>query len=117
MTRPQDAALAAEIGASYVGAVFADGPRRLNPSQAEKVLDAAGSSIKRVGVFGTNQPEEIAAVSERVKLDVVQLHADPTPAQVKAIRKSFKGEIWAAVRLSGSHIPSSAETLFDTADA
>jgi phosphoribosylanthranilate isomerase len=117
MTRPQDAALAAEIGASFVGTVFADGPRRLTAEQAERVLDAAGTSIKRVGVFGTNEPAEIAAISDRVRLDVVQLHADPTPAQVKAIRKTFKGEIWAAVRLAGSHIPSEAETLFDTADA
>jgi phosphoribosylanthranilate isomerase len=117
MTRPQDAALAAEIGASFVGVVFADGPRRLGAEQAEAVLDAAGGSVKRVGVFGTNQPEEIAEISDRVKLDVVQLHGDPTVAQVRTIRKTFKGEIWAAVRLSGSHIPVEAETLFDNADA
>jgi phosphoribosylanthranilate isomerase len=117
MTRPQDAALAAEIGASFVGAVFADSPRRLSAEDAQKVLDAAGDSVKRVGVFGTNQPAEIAAISDHVRLDVVQLHSDPTPAQVKALRKTFKGEIWAAVRLAGSHIPPEAETLFDTADA
>jgi phosphoribosylanthranilate isomerase len=117
MTRPQDAALAAEIGAAFVGAVFADGPRRLTVEQAESVLHAAGESVKRVGVFGTNRPEEIAAISDRVRLDVVQLHADPSVAQVRALRQTFKGEIWAAVRLSGSHIPTEAETLFDTADA
>ncbi|HUQ98709.1 MAG TPA: phosphoribosylanthranilate isomerase [Gemmatimonadaceae bacterium] len=117
MTRPQDAALAAEIGASFVGTVFADGPRKLSAQQAEKVLDAAGASVKRVGVFGTNQPAEIAEISDRVRLDVVQLHADPTSAQVRAIRMSFKGEIWAAIRLAGSHIPAEAETLFETADA
>jgi phosphoribosylanthranilate isomerase len=117
MTRPQDAALAAEIGASFIGAVFADGPRRLSAELAEKVLDAAGGSVKRVGVFGTNEPSEIAAISDRVRLDVVQLHADPTPMQVREIRKTFKGEIWAAIRLSGSHIPTDSETLFDTADA
>ena len=117
MTRPQDAALAAEVGASFVGTIFADGPRRLTAEQAKKVLDAAGGGVKRVGVFGTNVPEEIAAISDRVKLDVVQLHSDPTPADVRAVRKTFKGEVWAAVRLAGSHIPSEAEILFDTADA
>ena len=119
MTRPQDAAIAAEIGASYIGVVFADGPRRITPKQASAILDAAAksSSVKRVGVFGTNDPGEIADVSEQVALDVVQLHADPTTAEVRSIRSRFRGEVWAAIRLSGSHIPAEAELLFDTADA
>src|SRR5438477_2952902 len=83
MTRAQDAALAAEIGASYVGVVFADGPRRVDPDSAARILDAAGGSIKRVGVFGTNDPDEIASTAETAKLDVVQLHRDPSVSDVK----------------------------------
>ncbi|MEO8578735.1 MAG: phosphoribosylanthranilate isomerase [Gemmatimonadales bacterium] len=116
MTRPQDAALAAEIGASYVGVIFADGPRRISAPQARRILDAAGKAVKHVGVFGTNDPEEIGRVSEEARLDVVQLQADPSSADVKAIRQVFRGEIWAAIRISGSHIPHDAETLFDSAD-
>src|ERR1700675_77637 len=70
MTRPVDAALAAEIGASYVGVVFADGPRRVTPAQARAILDSAGPTVKRAGVFGTNSPDEIARVSEEARLDV-----------------------------------------------
>jgi phosphoribosylanthranilate isomerase len=117
MTRPQDAALAGEIGASYVGAVFAAGPRRVSGAQARKIFDAAGRNVKRVGVFGTNDPAEIAQTSDTVGLDVVQLHADPTVADVTAIRSRFRGEIWAAIRLSASHIPAESELLFDAADA
>src|SRR6476619_112841 len=117
MTRPVDAALAAEIGATYVGVVFADGPRRVTPSQARAILDSAGTMVKRAGVFGTNSPEEIARVSEEARLDIVQLHADPTTADVRAVRKHFNGEVWAAIRISGSHIPRDAELLFDSADA
>lgn len=117
MTRPQDAALAAEIGASYVGVVFADGPRRVDPGTGRRILDAAGSTVKRVGVFATNEPEEIGRAAETAGLDVVQLHADPSTSDVKAIRGKFRGEIWAAIRIAGSHIPSAAELLFDTADA
>lgn len=117
MTRPQDAALAAEIGASYVGVVFAEGPRRVTPTQALAILDAAGGSVQRAGVFGTNAPDEIARVSEEARLDVVQLHADPTVADVRAVRKKFKGEVWAAIRIAGAHIPPQAEILFETADA
>jgi phosphoribosylanthranilate isomerase len=117
MTRPDDAALAAEIGASYIGVVFADGPRRVSPAQGRKILDAAGTSVKRVGVFGTNQPEEIERTVEEAHLDIVQLHADPTTSHVAAIRGKFRGEVWAAIRIAGSHIPAYAELLFDSADA
>jgi phosphoribosylanthranilate isomerase len=117
MTRPQDAALAGEIGASYVGVVFADGPRRVTPAQGRGILDAAGSTVKRVGVFGTNSPEVIEKASEEARLDIVQLHADPTTEDVRAVRNSFTGEVWAAIRISGSHIPPESESLFTMADA
>ena len=117
MTRPQDAALAAEIGASYIGVVFADGPRRVTPTQGRGILDAAGVKVKRVGVFGTNAPDEIERASEEARLDVVQLHADPTPADVRAVRKKFSGEVWAAIRIAGAHIRQESEILFSTADA
>ena len=117
MTRPADAALAAEIGASYIGVVFADGPRRVSPAQGRKILDAAGNGVKRVGVFGTNEPEEIERASEEARLDIVQLHADPTTEDVAAVRGKFRGEVWAAIRIAGAHIPAYAELLFDEADA
>jgi hypothetical protein len=93
MTRPQDAALAAEIGASYVGVVFADGPRRVDAANGCRILDAAGSGVKRVGVFGTNDPQEITRSAEVARLDVVQLHADPSTSDVKALRGKIGGEI------------------------
>lgn len=117
MTRPQDAAIGAEIGASYIGVVFADGPRRVTPGQANKIFEAAGKRVKHVGVFGTNDPDQIARIVEETHLDVVQLHNDPTPSDVTAIRGKFGGEIWAAIRVAGTHIPHEAEALFDSADA
>jgi len=117
MTRTQDAALAGEIGATYVGVVFADGPRRVTPAQGRGILDAAGSKVKRVGVFGTNSPEEIEKASNEALLDVVQLHADPTTDDVRAVRRKFKGEVWAAIRIAGGHIRLESESLFTTADA
>jgi phosphoribosylanthranilate isomerase len=117
MTRPQDAAIGAEIGANYIGVVFADGPRRVTPGQAKKIFEAAGKRVKHVGVFGTNDPDQIARIVEETHLDVVQLHNDPTTSDVTAIRGKFAGEIWAAIRIAGTHIPHEAEALFDSADA
>jgi len=117
MTRAQDAAIGAEIGASYIGVVFADGPRRVNPAQASKIFEAAGKRVRHVGVFGTNDPDEIARTAEETRLDIVQLHNDPTTSDLKAIRAKFRGEIWAAIRIAGAHITQEAEALFDSADA
>ena len=117
MTRPQDAAIGAEIGASYIGVVFADGPRRVTPGQAKKIFEAAGKKVKHVGVFGTNDPDEIARTSAETHLDVVQLHNDPTTSDLKAIRRKFRGEIWAAIRIAGTRLPEEARALFDSADA
>ncbi len=117
MTRPQDAAIGAEIGASYIGVVFADGPRRVTPAQAKKIFEAAGKTVIHVGVFGTNDPDEIARAAEETHLDIVQLHNNPSTSDVRAIRGQFGGEIWAAIRIAGAHIPHESEALFDSADA
>jgi phosphoribosylanthranilate isomerase len=89
----------------------------MTPTQARAVLDAAGGTVKRAGVFATNAPDEIAKIAETARLDVVQLHGDPTVADVRAVRKKFRGEVWAAIRIAGAHIPPEAEPLFDAADA
>lgn len=117
MTRGEDAAFAAKLGAAYVGVIFAESPRRLAPAAAKKVLDAAGKAVKRVGVFGTNAPDEIAKTAEQVRLDVVQLHADPTAADVIAVREIFPGDIWAAVRIGEEHLSQEVESLFEQSDA
>jgi phosphoribosylanthranilate isomerase len=115
MTRPADASFAAEIGASYIGAVFAPGPRQVTIDSARRIFDSI-EGAQRVGVFGTNELREIARIADAVELDVVQLHADPTPDDVHAVRSGFGGDVWAAVRLDGSHIPDSIEELVDAAD-
>jgi len=117
MTRSKDAALAAEIGATYVGVIFADGPRRVSAATGRSILDAAGAKVRRVGVFGTNEPHEIARMSEEARLDIVQLHNDPTASDIQSIRGHFGGEVWAAIRIAGHHIPPESEQLFDGADA
>lgn len=117
LTRADDAAYAAELGAGYVGVIFAESVRRLTPAAASSVLAGAGRTVKRVGVFGTNSPDEIARTTGDVALDVVQLHADPTAADVMAVRERFPGEIWAAVRMGDAQLPDDSRILLETADA
>jgi phosphoribosylanthranilate isomerase len=117
LTRPEDADFASELGAAYIGVIFAGGPRAVPTSVAAGVLGAGHTVCARVGVFGSQPPAEIAAIATDVPLDVVQLHADPTPADVDALRQLWHGVIWAAVRVAGSELPPGTADLFRAADA
>lgn len=117
LTRAADARLAAELGAAYVGVVFAGGPRRQDELSAAPILEAVRRTVVRVGVFGAESWSEIADCAERLGLGAVQLHADPSVADVGALRRVWPGEVWAALRVSGSELPAHAAALFAAADA
>jgi phosphoribosylanthranilate isomerase len=117
LTRPEDARAAAELGARYVGVVFAGGPRTLDAVRAGRVLDGAGDKVDRVGVFGDAEVATIARTVRDAKLDVVQLHADPGPDAVRAIREATGARVWAVVRVDGIVEASVLRELWEAADA
>jgi phosphoribosylanthranilate isomerase len=117
LTRPEDAHEAGALGARYVGVIFAGGPRRLDPERARMVLDAAGPSVQRVGVFGSADPCEVARVARLAKLDVAQLHGDPTPDAVRAVRDAADVLVWAVARVAGSTLRARLDELEQAADA
>jgi phosphoribosylanthranilate isomerase len=81
LTRLEDALLAAELGAWAVGMVFAPGSRRRCPlDEAEAIGAALRRRVEIAGVFVNAPLAEIARVSERVGLTLVQLHGDEGPA-------------------------------------
>ena len=117
LTRPQDAAGAAALGAAYVGVVFAGGPRLVTVDHAADVLAAARPTARTVGVFGAQSAAEIARVATTLALDVVQLHGDPTPADVALVRERYDGAVWAVCRVRGTLEPAPLLELFQAADA
>lgn len=104
LTRGEDAALGASLGAAYLGAIFAGGPRQRTAAEARALFDAAAAAgaARRVGVFGSQAVPEIVAVAREARLDVVQLHAGAAPRVVREIRRHFDGEVWRVVRLGGA---------------
>src|SRR5689334_5187052 len=52
LTRSSDAQMAAELGAAYVGVIFAGGPRNVTVEQAVAIFSDLPPRVKRVGVFG-----------------------------------------------------------------
>ncbi len=115
LTRAIDAESADAAGAAYLGVIFAGGPRERTPVDARATL--SGRRARKVGVFGTQTVEDIAAVAQQVGLDVVQLHGESDPARVAAVRAATGLEIWAAVRTADGVLPPDAELLADAADA
>lgn len=121
LTRGADARYAADLGAAYVGCIFAGGPRLVTAEQAREVAGAArgagSAAVRVVGVMGDLDARAIAVLAERAALDIVQLHADPTASAVAAVRRHWNGAVWAVVRIRGSDLPAHAGELFDVADA
>ena len=120
MTRPVDAAFAGELGASYVGAVFAESPRRVTVAEAREIF-AGASGVRRVGVFGhaTISSPEIIRAARELRLDVMQLHGCFAPDEVARLRDYFDGEMWAVLAVEESRVtfPEDWEMIADAADA
>lgn len=77
ITRAEDAALAAECGASAVGFVFWDrSPRAIALEAAAAIAAIMPRGVLRVGVFVNALPHVIRRFVAGVPLDVVQLHGD-----------------------------------------
>ena len=118
LTRAEDAAVAASLGAEYIGVIFAGGPRLLDAPRARVVLAAAaGSAARRVGVFGAQPVAEILRVADAVALDVIQLHDGGTAGVPLSLRTGFGGAIWRVIGVSGNTLSPLAEALSDGADA
>jgi phosphoribosylanthranilate isomerase len=116
LTRAEDATYAAELGASYVGVIFASGPRLLTEDRAAAVLADVPRDVGRVGVFGDQPPAEIARSARRLSLRAVQLHGANDAARVDAVRSAVDAEVWPVIRIPGSSLPARATEIAAMSD-
>ncbi|MEO8293872.1 MAG: phosphoribosylanthranilate isomerase [Gemmatimonadota bacterium] len=98
LTQPDDAAIAAGAGASYLGVVFARSPRRVTASVAESIVVAA-RGIPVIGVFGGQQVFEILRVCAELGLAGAQLHT-PYPVSVARRLRDAGLLVWRVGRLA-----------------
>ncbi len=96
ITRREDAIVANDLGATHVGVILAESPRRVWPSQANEVF-AAVPGIRRVGVFRHCPVSEVLDAARATSLDVIQMHGRFTPDDVARLREGFDGELWSVV--------------------
>ncbi|MGQ0712971.1 MAG: phosphoribosylanthranilate isomerase [Gemmatimonadaceae bacterium] len=116
MTRAADARLAAELGAAFIGAVFAGGPRTVTAEHAREMFVAL-QGVRRVGVFGHQTPDEIAETARVADLHVVQLHADPSPEFAADVKRETGLETWVAMRIGNAFDRTVFDELSSCADA
>src|SRR3954468_12934176 len=113
LTRGEDVAYAAGLGATYVGAIFAGGPRHQTVDGAQRVFGAAVPPPHRVGVVAEQTPIEIAGIVHTLRLSVVQLHANPTVQRIDDVRSATGAQIWAVLQISGDELPEASEDVAD----
>ena len=98
ITRPQDADLAARLGAAWVGFIFwPRSPRFVAPETAAAILGELPPHVSGVGVFVDQPVDEVNAIADEVGLGAVQLHGRESTAVCRRCRR----RVIKAVRLSG----------------
>ena len=119
LMRGEDALLAAQCGADFLGLIFVPGsPRRLAPDQAAELVAfvrARHAGAKFAGVFRNAPNDTIRRVVETVRLDYAQLHGDESDEQVAALALPVIKTLSVRETLpSPADHPSAQWLLFDT---
>jgi phosphoribosylanthranilate isomerase len=83
ITNPDDALLAAGLGAHAVGLNFADSPRRITTDSAEEILRRLPREVLAVGVFRNQDREQVMRTVNTLGLRAVQLHGSETPEDTR----------------------------------
>lgn len=99
LTRPADAALAARLGARYLGVVFAESTRRVDPGVARDIVQA-GNGVAVVGVFVSHPADDILRLRDSTGLSAVQLHG----SYGHAVRERLRLEgvpVWVVQHIGG----------------
>jgi phosphoribosylanthranilate isomerase len=106
LVRPADAETSVAAGASYLGVVFAGGPRAVTLDQARAVVEAS-AGVPVLGVFADQPIEEILHACDRAGLSGVQLHG--VHSRITAARLTTAGlQVWRVVRIA---VPSDLDSL------
>ncbi len=103
LTTPEDAAIAAALGATHGGLIFApESPRMVHPARVPEIQ--AGADLAWVGVFVNAPPDDIARLAVRSRFTAVQLHGEEDAAYFAELRTLAPSdcEIWESVRIENA---------------
>ncbi|MDX2192976.1 MAG: phosphoribosylanthranilate isomerase [Gemmatimonadales bacterium] len=110
LRRPEDAALAAEAGAAYLGVILAaGGPRTVSVAEARAVV-AAASGVPVLGVVVREPVAEAIGAARAAGLAGLQLHGAYTAGDARAVAAAGL-RAWRVLRLAADAAPPSAEDV------
>ena len=67
---------AIQSGASYLGFVFAESPRKITPENVRALTQDLPEKVKKVGVFVSPTKEFVEDIVKIAQLDFVQIHGE-----------------------------------------
>lgn len=82
-TDPKDAALAAELGADYLGIIFTESKRQVSLGTAKNIMQAVPGFKNFVGVFVNEPKANVDRIASELKLNFLQFHGDETALYCK----------------------------------
>lgn len=86
LTRPDEAAACAALGADALGLVFyTKSLRAVTVEQALKITSVLSATICKVGIFVDEPFETIIGIANHVHLDAIQLHGEEKPNLLKRL--------------------------------
>lgn len=118
LTRPEDAATAAALGADAIGLVFFEGSKRhVDVAQAQAIVRALPPFVSVVALFVNETESAVRRILAQVPVDILQFHGDETAEfcrrfdrpYLKAVRVRSTDDMLAAAK----HYPDARAVLFD----
>lgn len=98
LTRVEDVQCAVQAGADAIGLVFyPESSRFVSLQQARQLREAASTLVNVVALFVNAQADDVRAVIEQVRPDILQFHGDETPEYCE----QFGQHYWRAFRVGG----------------
>jgi phosphoribosylanthranilate isomerase len=106
-----------ELGADYIGFVFAKSKRQVTPEQAADLGEKKADGPARVGVFVNETVEGLLHIAEVAGLHVLQLHGDESPEFCRELRQRTNLQIWKAWGVHNDERDAMLSAYTDVVDA
>lgn len=116
ITTKEDGLLAAALGASAVGFVFAESQRQIDFERARELSEALPPAVLRTGVFVDSPAEEIVRGVREARIDLVQLHGDEPPELIDELKRSLQVLVIKSFRVKGGRVIGRPELYAEKAD-
>ncbi len=82
-TNPEDAKIAASLGADYLGFIFTESKRRVDADQARRIMAAVPNFKNFVGGFFNQSKAEVEQIAGELGLKILQFHGEETSLYCK----------------------------------